>query len=152
MKIDLVSAGMIAAVALAGDRAQITVELTTPACPSKDDITRAVEQAVGRLPGIAGVDVTVTSKVRGRANRPDNPRLPGVKNIIAVAAGKGGVGKSTVSTNLALALRQHGATVGLLDADVYGPSVPTMLARVADRPALVQVSSACPPGSSPRRG
>ena len=65
--------------------------------------------------------------MRGRANRPTNPRLPGVKNIIAVAAGKGGVGKSTVSTNLALALRAQGATVGLLDADVYGPSIPPML-------------------------
>jgi ATP-binding protein involved in chromosome partitioning len=84
---------MISAVELTGDRAQIAVELTTPACPSREEIVRAVEQAVGRVPGVAGVDVKVTSKVRGRANRPDNPRLPGVKNIIAVAAGKGGVGK-----------------------------------------------------------
>src|SRR5580692_219153 len=118
---------MISAVALAGDRAEITVELTTPACPSKDEIVRAIEQAVGRLPGIGGVDVKVTSKVRGRANRPDNPRLPGVKNIIAVAAGKGGVGKSTVSTNLAAALARQGATVGIMDADVYGPSIPQMM-------------------------
>ncbi len=118
---------MISAVEMAGDRAQITVELTTPACPSKDEITRAVEQAVGRVPGIAGVDVKVTAKVRGRANRPDNPRLPGVKNIIAVAAGKGGVGKSTVSTNLAAALARQGASVGIMDADVYGPSIPQMM-------------------------
>ena len=118
---------MISGVEIAGDRAQIAVELTTPACPSRDEIVRAVEQAVGRLPGIGGVDVTLTAKVRGRANRPDNPRLPGVKNIIAVAAGKGGVGKSTVSTNLAAALARQGATVGIMDADVYGPSIPQMM-------------------------
>jgi ATP-binding protein involved in chromosome partitioning len=118
---------MISSVALTGDRAQIAVELTTPACPSREEIVHAVEQAVARVPGISGVDVNVTSKVRGRANRPDNPRLPGVKNIIAVAAGKGGVGKSTVSTNLASALARQGATVGIMDADVYGPSIPQMM-------------------------
>jgi ATP-binding protein involved in chromosome partitioning len=118
---------MIAGVELAGDRAQIAVELTTPACPSKEVIRKAIEDAVGRLPGVAGTEVKFSSKVRGRPNRPDNPRLPGVKNIIAVAAGKGGVGKSTVSTNLAAALARQGASVGIMDADVYGPSIPQMM-------------------------
>jgi ATP-binding protein involved in chromosome partitioning len=118
---------MVAGVELAGDRAQIAIELTTPACPSKDLIAKAIQEAVGRLPGVVGVDVKWVSKVRGRPNRPDNPRLPGVKNIIAVAAGKGGVGKSTVSTNLAAALARQGASVGIMDADVYGPSIPQMM-------------------------
>jgi ATP-binding protein involved in chromosome partitioning len=118
---------MVAGVELTGDHAQIAIELTTPACPSKDVIARGVEEAVRRLAGVAGVEVKFSSKVRGRPNRPDNPRLPGVKNIIAVAAGKGGVGKSTVSTNLAAALARQGAAVGIMDADVYGPSIPQMM-------------------------
>jgi ATP-binding protein involved in chromosome partitioning len=118
---------MVAGVELAADRAQIAIELTTPACPSKDVIAKAIQAAVVRVPGVAGAEVKFTSKVRGRPNRPDNPRLPGVKNIIAVAAGKGGVGKSTVSTNLAAALARQGASVGIMDADVYGPSIPQMM-------------------------
>ena len=108
-------------------RVGITVELTSPACPSKDVISRSVEAAVRAVEGVTGVDVQLTSSVRGRPNHPSNPRLPGVRNIIAVAAGKGGVGKSTVTTNLAAALATMGARVGILDADVYGPSVPQML-------------------------
>jgi ATP-binding protein involved in chromosome partitioning len=131
---------MVAGVELAGDRAQITIELTTPACPSKETIARAVEAAVGKLPGIAGVDLKLTSKVRGRPNRPDNPRLPGVKNIIAVAAGKGGVGKSTVSTNLAAALARQGAAVGIMDADVYGPSIPQMMGD-PERPGQIDAGN-----------
>jgi len=118
---------MVAGIELAGDRAQIAIELTTPACPSRDVIAKAIEEAIGRLPGVGATEVKFSSKVRGRPNRPDNPRLPGVKNIIAVAAGKGGVGKSTVSTNLAAALARQGASVGIMDADVYGPSIPQMM-------------------------
>ncbi len=118
---------MVSAVELDGTRAKISVELTTPACPSKAEITRAIEETVGRVAGVSGVEVKLSAQVRGRPNRPDNPRLPGVKNIIAVAAGKGGVGKSTVSTNLAAALARQGASVGILDADVYGPSIPQMM-------------------------
>ena len=121
---------MVSAVALEGeraDRAIVGIELTTPACPSRAVIAKSIETAVGKLPGVAGVEVRFTAKVVGRPNHPSNPRLPGVKNIIAVAAGKGGVGKSTVAVNLALALARHGAKVGLLDADVFGPSIPTML-------------------------
>ena len=127
LKVDFVSAGMVSAVAVEGDRAVVSIELTTPACPSRETITKSIQDGVGRLPGIAGVDVRFTARVVGLPNHPSNPRLPGVKNIIAVAAGKGGVGKSTVSTNLAAALARLGTTVGILDADVYGPSIPQMM-------------------------
>jgi ATP-binding protein involved in chromosome partitioning len=111
---------------VAGDR--VVLQLPTPAHPYKQAITDAAARALG-----AGVKLDVEAEVT-RKLRPGGDKMPGVKNIIAVAAGKGGVGKSTVATNLALALRQFGATVGLLDADVYGPSVPTMLGE-PDAPA-----------------
>jgi ATP-binding protein involved in chromosome partitioning len=136
LKVDFASAGMVSSVAIESDRAVIGIELTTPACPSKEAITRSIEAAVGKLPGLAGVDVKLSARVLGRPNHPSNPRLPGVKNIIAVAAGKGGVGKSTVSTNLGAALSRTGAKVGLLDADVYGPSLPQMMGP-PERPAEV---------------
>jgi ATP-binding protein involved in chromosome partitioning len=140
LKVDFVSAGMVSSVAVEGDRAIIGIELTTPACPSRAVIAKSIETAVGKLPGVAGVDVRFTAKVVGRPNHPSNPRLPGVKNIIAVAAGKGGVGKSTVSTNLAAALARMGATVGILDADVYGPSIPQMMG-VPERAASVEAGN-----------
>jgi ATP-binding protein involved in chromosome partitioning len=118
---------MVSSVVVDDGRAAIAIELTTPACPSKAAIEAAIKAEVGKLAGVTGVDVTFGAKVWGRPNHPSNPRLPGVKNIIAVAAGKGGVGKSTVSTNLAASLARAGAAVGILDADVYGPSIPQMM-------------------------
>jgi ATP-binding protein involved in chromosome partitioning len=131
---DLVTLGMVKATTVEDGRAKITVELTTPACPMKDKIRGDIEAAVAakaaeRGAACAGVDVTFTADVR-RANEKTrdaaNP-LPGVRQVIAVGAGKGGVGKSTVAVNLAVALARMGAKTGLLDGDIYGPSAPTML-------------------------
>jgi ATP-binding protein involved in chromosome partitioning len=131
LQMDLVSAGMVKDVRYeeAIGRIAVDIELTTPACPSKEVIVKLVETAVLSVGGVRAVDVRLSAAVRGRPNRPDNPRLPGVRNIIAVAAGKGGVGKSTVTTNLAAALAAAGASVGILDSDVYGPSIPQMLGQ-----------------------
>jgi ATP-binding protein involved in chromosome partitioning len=109
----------------------VEVQLPTPAHPHKLAIEQRVREELAATG--ATVKVSFTAEVSSKL-RPGGDKMPGVKNIIAVAAGKGGVGKSTVSTNLALALKQHGASVGLLDADVYGPSVPTMLGE-PDAPA-----------------
>ncbi len=123
---DIVKLGMVKGVTVDGDAVRVDVELTTPACPLKHVIRRDVEAAVRALPGVGAVHVELGSRVASR-QKEKGERLPSVKNIIAVGAGKGGVGKSTVAVNLAVALAQSGATVGLLDADVYGPSVPILL-------------------------
>ncbi len=134
LKRDLETLQMVKGVTVDGGAVTVQVVLTTPACLYKADLEKAVADAVGKVAGVSSVKVELSAQVVKRSARPDQGRLPGVKNIIAVAAGKGGVGKSTVASNLALALRQWGATVGLLDADVYGPSMPTMLGE-ADAPA-----------------
>jgi ATP-binding protein involved in chromosome partitioning len=142
---DIVSLGFVKDVVIQagqqGSHVRFKVELTTPACPVKDLLKKQCHEVVSRLPGVAAVDVEMTAQVRGHAvaNVPPGggpAPLQGVKNVIAVGAGKGGVGKSTLAVNLALGLAQSGAKVGLLDADVYGPSVPTMLGS-HDRPRLV---------------
>jgi ATP-binding protein involved in chromosome partitioning len=125
---DIVSLGFVKELSLEGARVSFTIELTTPACPVKDQLRDQAIAAVSALPGVAAVDVTLTAKVRS-ASAPETgkPPLPGVKNVIAVGAGKGGVGKTTVAVNLALALARCGSRVGLLDGDMYGPNVPLML-------------------------
>ena len=125
---DIVTLGFVKDVAIATGRVSITIELTTPACPVRDQMKEQARAAVMRLPGVTDVAVTMTAKVR-TATSPDAGRalVPGVKNIVAVGAGKGGVGKTTVAVNLALALAKTGSRVGVMDADIYGPNVPIML-------------------------
>jgi ATP-binding protein involved in chromosome partitioning len=117
-------------------RVSFAIELTTPACPVKSEFEKAARDRVAALPGVRSVEVRMTSNTRGHrgaAPAADAAVLPGVRNTIAVASGKGGVGKSTVAVNLAVALHLSGAQVGLMDADVYGPSLP-LLTGVSARP------------------
>ncbi len=110
------SLGFVKDVRVSDSTVGFTIELTTPACPVRERMRQQAREAVAALPGVGGVDVTMTARVRGS-----------VKNVIPVASGKGGVGKSTVSANLALALASTGASVGIMDADVYGPTIPTLM-------------------------
>lgn len=131
---DLVTLGMVKAVAIDGANIHVTIELTTPACPMKDRIKQDIETAIGRVAeernaALEAIEVEFTAQVRpaNEALREEASPLPNVKHVIAVGAGKGGVGKSTVAVSLALGLARTGAKVGLLDGDIYGPSIPTML-------------------------
>jgi ATP-binding protein involved in chromosome partitioning len=128
LKRDLVTLGMIEDLTVAGDRVSFTLVLTTAACPLKDEIEAECRTAVGAVSGVRHVEIRTTSRVR----KPKDPTaerraLPGVAHVIAIGSGKGGVGKSTVSANLAASLAASGARVGLLDGDIYGPNLPRML-------------------------
>ena len=123
---DLVSLGMIKDLAVDGGRVGFTIELTTPACPLVDQIVGDARRAVEGLPGVRQVEIRTTSNVRGDGRTRGLITAP-IRNAVAVASGKGGVGKTTVAVNLAVALARAGARVGLLDADVYGPNVPKMM-------------------------
>ncbi|MBI3939453.1 MAG: Mrp/NBP35 family ATP-binding protein [Acidobacteria bacterium] len=133
---NIVSLGFVKEVEIAGDKANVTIELTTPACPVKEKMRGEAQRLILAVPGIREANVNMTAQVRTTMG-PGNPLLPGVKNVVAVASGKGGVGKSTVSANLALALLHSGARVGLLDADIYGPSIPTILG-ITGKPAVTE--------------
>ena len=133
---DLVSLGMIQELRVDGGAVSFDLVLTTPACPLRNQIREAAEAAVRAVPGVTEVRVRVTSKVSSGPSA-DQALLPGVKNVIAVGSGKGGVGKSTVTVNLAVALAEAGARVGILDADIYGPSIP-LLMGADERPVLVE--------------
>ncbi len=123
---DVVSLNMIRDVAVQGETISFRFVLTTPACPVRGQMEQMAREAVGRLPGVKHVDIKMEAEVPRRGAQQAN-LLPGVRSIVAIASGKGGVGKSTVSVNLAIALAETGARVGLLDADIYGPNIPQMM-------------------------
>ncbi len=133
---DIVTLNFIKDLKIDNGKAAFTIELTTPACPVKKDMEQWARDAVMKVEGIREVAIQMTSAVRSGSQGSGKQAVAGVKNIVAVGSGKGGVGKSTVTANLAVALAQSGAKVGLMDADVYGPNIPLMLG-IAGRPRAV---------------
>lgn len=133
---DIVALGFVKDIAISGNDLRFTIELTTPSCPVRDELKAESIKAIrDRIGGVGTVEVTMTSRVMVHENKQKTSVLPGVKNTIAVASGKGGVGKSTVAVNLACALAKDGARVGLVDADIYGPSIPLMMG-INERPPM----------------
>jgi len=140
---DIVTLDFVKEVKVCDGAVGLTIELTTPACPVKEELKRQAEEVVRALPGVKVVDVKMTAQTVGR--RMENADiLKGVKNLVAIASGKGGVGKSTATANLALALAGSGAKVGILDADIYGPTIPGMLG-ITDKPFADEQGRAIPP-------
>ena len=135
---DIVSLGFIKNVELKDSSIDVEIQLTTPACPVRDEMRSQAIDEIRKLGFEGKINVSMTSQVASHANQVREQILPGVKNTIAVASGKGGVGKSTVAVNLATALAKDGAKVGIVDADVYGPSLPLMLG-VTDKPETERV-------------
>lgn len=136
---DLVTLNMVKDINIEGKKVSFTVVLTTPACPLKDEIQRACENAVKLIVDPdADVYVHFDAEVKSAQPSASGMSLPGVKNIIAIASGKGGVGKSSIAVNIAVSLAKQGASVGLLDTDIYGPSVPIMMGVRDQRPMMTQ--------------
>lgn len=134
---DIVSLNFVKDIKIDGRDVHLTIELTTPACPVRDQLKQeAVDAVKNAVEGVNSVEVTMTSKVIAHESKQREAILPDVKNTVAVASGKGGVGKSTVAVNLAVALARDGAKVGLIDTDVYGPSAPLMMG-IKTRPQVV---------------
>ena len=145
-----VDLGFVKDLTIADGRASFTIELTTPACPVKDQMRDQAVAAVRAVPGISDVKVQLTAKVRSATfAEAGRPPVAGVKNVIAVGAGKGGVGKTTVSVNLALALARCGSRVGILDGDMYGPNVPWARTASGSFPRRSTASRSCRLASSP---
>jgi ATP-binding protein involved in chromosome partitioning len=141
---DIVSLGFVKDLRIDKGKVEFAVELTTPACPIKDQLKAEAQKAVAALPGVTSVEARITFKVTSRLGAQARTLIPQVRNTIAVASGKGGVGKSTVAANLATALRKCGASVGLMDADVYGPSIPILMGAF-EPPKVTQQERFIPP-------
>jgi ATP-binding protein involved in chromosome partitioning len=133
---DIVTLGFIKDLKIEGGVVSFRIVLTTPACPVKEQMEGAARELVGRLPGVEAVHVKMDAEVPKGRGLGEKVSIPGVRNIVAVSSGKGGVGKSTVAVNLAVSLALQGARVGLMDADVYGPNVPLMLGAGNTRPEI----------------
>ena len=133
---DIVTLGFIRDLKIEGGEVSFRIVLTTPACPVKEQMESEAREIVGALPGVASVKVKMDAEVPKGRGLGEKVTVPGVRNIIAISSGKGGVGKSTVAVNLAVSLALNGARVGLMDADVYGPNVPLMLGAGNTRPEI----------------
>jgi ATP-binding protein involved in chromosome partitioning len=140
---DIVTLGFVKEIAIDAGVVDFTIELTTPACPVKDQMKAEAEQRVAALPGVTTARAKMTADVRARGGF-SRQSVPGIRNIVAVGAGKGGVGKSTTAVNLAVSLKLTGARVGLMDTDVYGPNIPQMLG-ITTQPEVSDDKKMIPP-------